>query len=97
MEQFNDLTPGELQALIKGKAEIDQAEWRRSAELARLNTALLITPHVKGKIEPKKLYRFSWEDEISKDVMIELENTDWEALEKKYLNTIPYVNPHRKK
>ena len=61
LSDFCDLTPTEYAATCKAwndrKDEIYRDEWERM----RLHAAITSQPHVKKKIDVKKLIKFSWE------------------------------------
>ncbi len=77
---------------------MDEARFREHAALHRMFTTLLINVNLKRGnqiTDPRRLITFPWESEVNEEVMEDLLNTDWDALDKKYNNLKPYQRPKK--
>lgn len=63
LDDFCRLTPSEFSAALtawqRQREADDRAEWERT----RLHACITISPHVKGKMTPRRLLPFPWEKE----------------------------------
>ena len=63
---FCQLTPEEFQSAYRAWADRAEQQERSAWERTRMQAAITIQPHVKGKITPQKLLPFPWEKEMKK-------------------------------
>lgn len=60
---FFRLTVEEFEAIYEAWRKRKESESRERWELMRMESAILIQPHVKERITPRRLLPFSWDDE----------------------------------
>lgn len=98
IRQFNEHTPIEVAELVKEHHEVDYERYKQHATLHRLFTTFIINVNLKSGsqiTDPRRLITFPWESHMNEDMMEDLLNTDWEALDKKYNNLVPYQRPKK--
>ena len=64
---FCRMSPVEFYEASKAFAEAREQESHERWEIMRTEASILIQPHVKGKITPKKLLPFPWDKEKRED------------------------------
>lgn len=64
---FFRMTPDEFEAAAGAWRELRKQESRERWELMRLEATILIQPHVKERLTPKRLLPFSWDEEKEDD------------------------------
>jgi hypothetical protein len=89
LKEFNTLTPLELSLLMDEHHQKALQQYKESACLHRVLAMRIVnaTVAVAGGdqiTEPRRFLRFGWEPEIDEDIVEDLLNTDWEALDDKY-------------
>lgn len=98
LNEFDQLTPAQVHELVNEHREINMARYREHAELHRMYTMLMINVHMKKidqMTDPRRLVTFAWENAIDDEMIDDLLNTDWDALDKKYSNLVPYKRPKK--
>ena len=63
---FLRMSPRAFSAACKAHADRESARDRSEWERMRMFACIMIQPHVKGRMTPKKLLPFPWEDEQPK-------------------------------
>ena len=66
LDDFCQLTPGEFEAVCQSWHDSRERDMQDGWERMRMNAAITIQPHVKGKITPQKLIAFPWEKRMKK-------------------------------
>lgn len=87
LEEFNNLTPAELSELMYEHSEVKTSEFRRDVSYQRLFTVFLINTQLKKEHQitnPKRLYTFEWEEELTDEQVEELLKDNWDELDAKY-------------
>ena len=84
--EFNELTPLELSELMNESGQLRQHEYKQTALLNRrlaleIVNSILVSNGGRAIRDARQLLRFSWEDDIDKEIEKELLNTNWEALD----------------
>lgn len=60
---FFRMTPDEFEAAATAWRDLRKAESRERWELMRMEATILIQPHVKEKLTPRRLLPFTWDNE----------------------------------
>lgn len=60
-EDFANCTPKYYRLRLEGMRLTQQQQYRNQWEIARWQSAMIMSPHLKRAIEPTKLVRFPWE------------------------------------
>ena len=66
LADFCLLTPEEFQSAYRAWADMKEQQERSAWERMRMQAAITIQPHVKGRITPQRLLPFPWEKEMKK-------------------------------
>lgn len=62
LDDFVRLTPDEFMACMKAHSEAKEGRARDEWERTRLQTTLLIQPHVSKTLTPEKLFALPWDE-----------------------------------
>jgi len=66
LTDFCLLTPEEFQSAYQAWADMTEQRERSAWERMRIQAAITIQPHVKGRITPQRLLPFPWETQPKK-------------------------------
>mgnify|MGYP003133482650 FL=1 len=94
MEELDNMTPKNFLNAQIGYGKMNQYREQGEWERARWMACVIINPHLKKSINPKKLTTFPWERKSSKNVKRDIERLRKES---EYQDKIEELNKKKKK